>query len=54
MIQWICDLLGLTWNSTATTNYNTYIVTIAAVIIVVMVCTFFGFLFRVLEGLYRK
>lgn len=54
MIQWICQLLGVTWQNQSTTNYNTYIITIAAVLIVVTVCTFFSFLFHVLEGIFKK
>lgn len=54
MIQWISELLGLSWQNVTNGNYNTYIITIAAVLIIITVATFFAFLFDVLEGVFRR
>lgn len=54
LIQWICQLLGVTWQNQSTNNYNQYIITIASVILVVVISTFLSFFYRVLEGVFRK
>lgn len=53
MIQWICDFLGIAWQST-NYNYNTQVVNLASALLIVVFVLLLSFLMIAMRKLFRS